>query len=349
MHSDVIIIGGGISGLSTALEFRLQGARVSVLERGVIGKESSWAGGGILYPLLPWDYVEPVNKLIQHSLKRYPAWIQTIQQYCQTDPEYRQTGMLVLPEFEQQRATSWCTQHDTRASISQPFNNLPSGLWLPDVSQVRNPRLVKALHEACLRLGVEFHTHSPVDNITIKHDQVSGIISQDKTLQAEHYIMCSGAWSSTLLNDICPQRDLKPIRGQMLLFKREPDDLPTILYQNGLYLIPRADGHILAGSTIEDAGFDKSSPPHTLDWLSRRSGEIFPPLAGQAAIQHWAGLRPGSRDNVPIISRHPRWPNLWLNTGHFRYGVTMAPGSADLLRQIFAGEPPAIDMLPYQA
>lgn len=349
MHPDIIIIGGGISGLASALELRQTGANVTLLERGEIGQESSWAGGGILYPLLPWDYIEPVNALVQHSLARYPDWIRSVQQHSRTDPEYRQTGMLVLPEFEQNKAAAWCADHHTDASLAQPFSQLPPGLWLPGVTQVRNPRLVRALYEAGRDIGVHFHTRTPVDDINIRQDRVESISCLGKKLQADHYILCSGAWSSTLLQNDCAQRDLKPIRGQMLLYKTDREILPTIVYQNGLYLIPRADGHILAGSTIEDAGFDKSSPQQTLDWLARRSGEIFPPLRELQPVRHWAGLRPGSRDNVPVISQHPRWQNMWLNIGHFRYGVTMAPGSANLLKQLISGEKPAINMLPYQA
>ncbi len=347
--SDFIIIGGGISGLATAFKLRSEGAAVTLLERNEIGRESSWAGGGILYPLLPWDYTDPVNLLTRHSLDLYPQWIADIAEHSATDPEYRTTGMLVLPQFDLPKARAWCEANNTPYSHTQPFPGLPQGLWLPNVTQVRNPRLVRALREACQNIGVKLHENTTVNHIYGAQEHVSHLIANGQEWHAEQYILCSGAWSSKLLDNILPQRDLKPMRGQMLLYKTEAGALPTILYQNSLYLIPRQDGHILAGSTVEDAGFDKSSPPETLSWLARRSGEIFPLLADLQPIHHWAGLRPGSRDNIPLISRHPGLQNMWLNLGHFRYGVTMAPGSADLLAQLIAGEKPPLNMMPYQA
>lgn len=349
MHSDFIIIGGGISGLATAFKLRSEGATVALLERNEIGRESSWAGGGILYPLLPWDYTDPVNLLTRHSLDLYQQWISDIAQHSETDPEFRTTGMLILPEFDLTRARTWCTTHNTTYEQAQPFAGLPPGLWLPNVAQVRNPRLVRALREACQNIGVTLHENTAVSHIDSKQGQVRHLTANGQEWRADQYIICSGAWSNSLLQNILPQRDLKPMRGQMLLYKTEAGTLPTILYQSGLYLIPRQDGHILAGSTVEDAGFDKSSPAGTLAWLARRSGEIFPALAGQNPIQHWAGLRPGSRDNIPLISRHPRLQNMWLNLGHFRYGVTMAPGSADLLVNLIQGKGAPFNMMPYQA
>lgn len=349
MQSDFIIIGGGISGLATAFTLRRAGASVTLLERNEIGRESSWAGGGILYPLLPWDYTDPVNALTSYSLDLYRQWIDDIGRHSQTDPEFRTTGMLVLSEFDRAKAQQWCDTHQTVHSLSRPFPTLPEGLWLPEVAQVRNPRLVRALREACQNLGVILHENTTVNHINSVRERVTHLTANGQEWRADKFILCSGAWSDALLHNILPQRELKPMRGQMLLYKTEPDTLPTILYQNGLYLIPRQDGHILAGSTVEDAGFDKSSPPETLTWLARRSGEIFPPLAGQKPIHHWAGLRPGSRDNIPLISRHPNLQNLWLNLGHFRYGVTMAPGSADLLAKLLAGDKPPLNMMPYQA
>jgi glycine oxidase len=133
----------------------------------------------------------------------------------------------------------------------------------------------------------------------------------------------------------------------MLLYQAAAGRLPGIVYQRRHYLVPRADGHILAGSTLEDVGFDKDTTPAAFDELHGFVGRLLPDVAASGPIRHWAGLRPGSPDNVPIISRHPDLDNLFVNSGHFRYGVTMAPASAELLADLVLGTLPALDPSPY--
>ena len=123
--------------------------------------------------------------------------------------------------------------------------------------------------------------------------------------------------------------------------------LDTIVYRNGLYLIPRRDGHVLVGSTLEDVGFDKSTDDATRLRLHAEAAELLPALADVQPVQHWAGLRPGSPDNIPIIDRHPDFENVFINAGHYRYGVTLAPASAELLIDLIEGNTPALDAEPY--
>jgi glycine oxidase len=134
----------------------------------------------------------------------------------------------------------------------------------------------------------------------------------------------------------------------MLLFKLSPGLLDTIFYRNGLYLIPRRDGHVLVGSTLEDVGFDKSTDEATLHRLHTEAAELLPTLRDVQPIRHWAGLRPGSPDNIPVIDRHPDFDNVYVNAGHYRYGVTLAPASAELLADLIEGHTPAIDPTPYR-
>ena len=136
--------------------------------------------------------------------------------------------------------------------------------------------------------------------------------------------------------------------SDLLLFKLAPGVLDTIVYRKGLYLIPRRDGHILVGSTLEDVGFDKSTDMPTQQRLHAEAAELLPVLSSIQPIQHWSGLRPGSPDNIPIIDRHPDFDNVFVNTGHYRYGVTMAPASAELLVDLMEGNTPVLDPAPYR-
>jgi len=355
LNPDFLIIGGGVIGLTSALELARDGARVTVLERGVAGAESSWAGGGILSPLLPWNYPDAVSRLCDLGVGLYPRWSADLISSSGIDPEFQVSGMLVLPPVDEIAAEHWCVQHGWRHSYEPAQQRVPglarnsSALWLPDVAQVRNPRLVQALRVAVLDAGVNL-----LEGVEVTQAARAGLAridyldtSQGK-LQASAYIVAAGAWSQSVLGEIAPHWPIKPMRGQMLLFKAAPDLLPHIVYREGIYLIPRRDGHILAGSTVEDVGFDKSTTEAVGQMLYRAATDILPALQSVPLVQHWSGLRPGSPDNIPTIGRHPLVENLYANTGHFRYGVTMAPASARLLTDLIAGRKAALDMTAYQ-
>lgn len=335
MNPDFLIVGGGVIGLSSALELARQGARVAVLERGACGGESSWAGGGILSPLLPWDYSSAVTDLTQLSCRLFPEWAARIAEISGIDPEYRVSGMRVMSPFDADRAVPWCAGHGVRLERGK------EDLWLPDVAQVRNPRLIKALRLALERIGVRIVEHAEVTGIVSTEDSVERLDTTAGSFAADHYIVAAGAWSRQLLGKQGAELDIKPMRGQMLLYRAQPGMLQHIILQNGTYLIPRDDGHILVGSTLEDVGFDKATTEAARIALHARALAMLPQLAEAEFIKHWAGLRPAAPDNIPTIARHPRLENLYLNSGHFRYGVTMAPASAQILaNRLFDREQP---------
>lgn len=352
MAKHVLIVGGGIAGLASAWELARNGIQVSLLERRQAGQESSWAGAGILSALLPWDYRRPVNRLIQASLALYPAWVDALRKVATTDPEYRQTGMLVLPPFDAQAADRWLNERalgleSLPAEIAERLPGATAGLWLSHVAQVRNPRILSALRQACEATGVNISEMSQVNGLKTAGIRVSGVVTDAGLWQADDYLLTTGAWSAQLLGSLSPNLPVRPVRGQMLLYQTAPGTLPCIVYRDGGYLVPRADGLILAGSTVEDVGFDKSNTQAADQAIRQFAGDILPSLAGAEPIQHWSGLRPGSPDNIPIIARHPGLANLYMNTGHFRYGVTMAPASAALIADLILARPPKIDASPY--
>lgn len=325
MSKDVIIIGAGAVGCLTALKLAQQGCQVTLLDKSEVGAESSWAGGGILFPLLPWNYSNAVNELALTGAAAYPALCEELHQATGIDPEYTQSGMWVLPPFNLLKVLAWCTAHNF------PHEVHDQKLWLPTVSQARNPRLMQALKKGLELAGVEIRDHCAVGSWEKDQNAITGVYTGDGELHASEYVLCAGAWSHLLLGENSTLDGHKPMRGQMLLFQTAPGTLKEILYSDDFYLIPRRDGLILAGSTVEDAGFDKSTTQQAAQELQRKAAKLLPQLAKLTPIKHWSGLRPGSPNNVPTIGRHPQLHNLWLNTGHFRYGVTMAPASAEIL------------------
>jgi len=342
MKNHVIIIGAGATGCLSAISLAERGWRVTLIDQGEVGMESSWAGGGILFPLLPWKYSEPVNHLALAGAARYPALAAQLLASTGIDPQYRQCGMRILPPFDQKLALAWCHAHGLTAVLQDDV------LWLPQVAQARNPRLMQALRAQLKVSGVSLLESTQLAPLSSATGRLGGWRdTAGKSYEADQYVLTAGAWSQNLLGPHALSLQMKPMRGQMLLYQLAPETLPHILYHEDFYLIPRQDGHILAGSTVEDVGFDKSTPAATADALAAKARALLPQLAEAPILKHWSGLRPGSPDNVPVIAKHPAFDNLYLNTGHFRYGVTMAPASAEILTSLIGGETPPLDVMPY--
>ncbi len=356
MPPDILIIGAGAVGLASALELTQRGARVTLLDRSLSGTESTWAGGGILSPLLPWNYSAAVNALSEYSRQLFPDWCARQESLAGLEAEYQVSGMLVLPPFDETDAFAWCGRHGWCCELRDSAAWLPTiaarkSLWLPDVAQARNPRLAQVLRAAALAVGVNIVEMASVTRLMVAGGRISGVQTTQGDFAAAAVVVAAGAWSGALVGIDALSERVFPVRGQMLLFKLPPESLagslPTIVLQNGHYLIPRRDGHVLAGSTLEAAGFDKSTTDAARLELLAFAGGILPSLTEQCLQQHWSGLRPGSPDNIPLISPHPDYTNLYFNSGHFRYGVTMAPGSAQVLADLIEGKSPAISAAPY--
>lgn len=328
MKPSITIIGAGAVGCLTALEFAKKDWHVTLVDRGVLGGEASWAGGGILFPLLPWKYKDAVNELAFAGAALYPALCAELLDATGIDPEYSQCGMRVIPEFDSQ-ALAWCKARDVPAEVQG------DSLLLPQVAQVRNPRLLAALKARLIQLGVVLHEQTellPLDQTDSRIESWLG--RKGQRFSSDVFVITAGAWSALLLGKYAAQVPVKPMRGQMLLYKLAKPAFNEILYCEDFYLIPRRDGHVLAGSTVEDVGFNKSVSAVVKEDLIRKAGALLPSLLSEPVQKHWSGLRPGSPDNVPIIEVHQTFDNLYLNTGHFRYGVTMAPAAVKKLLKV---------------
>lgn len=341
MDSKVIVAGAGALGLATAEALLQQGDDVTILERGSVGRESSWAGGGILSPLCPWDYPDEVNRLALRGMAMFGAVAEMLHQTTGIDPEYLRCGMLVLQPVDIKAALQWCATHGMRVEEHD------GGLLLPDVAQVRNPRMLQALHTRVEQLGGRIVEQCEVKQIVPNGGKVTHLATTQGDFNADSYVVTAGAWSKTLLGEHALKIDIKPVRGQMLLFKFDAPPVPYIVLKKDIYLIPRRDGHLLVGSTREDVGFDKSTTADVREMLLQRGAELLPALRDMPVIQHWAGLRPASPGNIPTIGRHPDLQNLYINSGHFRYGVTMSPACVEVLLNTMNGTPQPFDVSPY--
>jgi len=348
---EFLIVGAGAVGLTSALSLLQSGYRVTLVERGMAGQEASWAGGGILSPLCSWDYSDAVTRLAHLSMDRFAEAAASLQSATGIDPEYQCSGMLILPPYQTEQAAEWCKQHHVelrQVNLEEQLKGRNGeALLLPNVAQVRNPRLLAALRMRVEMLGGVILEQQEVRKIEVSNDRVTALHTEQSNLAADGYIIAAGAWSKTLLAKHALNLEVRPIRGQILLFKFDTPPFRHILLKKNLYFIPRNDGHVLVGSTLEDVGFDKSTTTEARDSLVARACEIFPEWRDIKPIRHWAGFRPGSPDNIPVIGRHPQIFNLYANTGHFRYGVTMSLASAELLLNEIDGKAQPIPVAEY--
>jgi glycine oxidase len=326
-NSSVVVVGGGIVGCLTAMQLRNQGHAVTLVERNVIAAqtsgESSWAGAGIAFPLLPWFYQDVVNELALAGARAYPAVSAELFAETGIDPECIRSGMLIQSPLDHQQAIAWCQHFGLEATVQG------ESLFIPEVVQIRNPRLLQALKAWLMKQGVTLREQTQLMPLQEGRARITTWqTTAGDTLSADVFVVTSGAWSFELLKQTASSLDIKPMRGQMLLYQMQPGLLPHILYRDGFYMLQRRDGHLLAGSSLEDVGFDTGVTDSMRQEMLQKAETMLPALRGQPIIKHWSGLRPGTPHNIPTIGRHPQIENLYLNTGHFRYGVTMAPECA---------------------
>jgi glycine oxidase len=335
MTQKIIVVGGGIVGCLTALALVDRGCQVTIVERNVIAAqtsgESSWAGAGILFPLLPWFYKDEVNALALEGASLYSALCQRLLDETGVDPEYINSGMLIQAPFDEALADDWCNKNHIE------MQHVEASLLLPQVAQVRNPRLLQSLKQLLIQANVTLLEHTQLEPLQQTEKITGWRANTGAVLEADAFVVTSGAWSFELLKDTSTNLNIKPMRGQILLYQIPQNSLQHIVYQNGFYLVPRRDGYLLAGSTLEDVGFDPRTTEEVKVELKAKAEVIMPSLKHAPIIKHWSGLRPGTPDNLPTISAHPSIENLYLNTGHFRYGLTMAPASAERVAALMLG------------
>ena len=218
---------------------------------------------------------------------------------------------------------------------------------MPQIAQVRNPRLLKALIRSLQNSGVELLEETPVTDLVIHDNSVTGIESGNRTIEGKSVTVACGAWSNLVLQKWLPTLNVEPVRGQMILYKATPDTLSPIVLKDSHYLIPRKDGRIIVGSTLEFVGFDKSTTDEAKKTLINFATDLLPDLKNFPIEHHWSGLRPGNSVQIPFISQHPGIKGLFVNTGHYRNGVVTAPASAVLCVDLILSRSPTIEPNAY--
>lgn len=355
--SDVIVVGGGVMGMLTARQLLQRGVSVTLIEKSETGTEASWAGGGIVSPLYPWNYVPAISALSSWAQDAYPQLVAQLREETGIDAELNPCGLLMLDPAEFDKAQQWGRDFGKQVdavgsefvSAREPAAtpDFRRALWLPYVSNVRNPRLLRALGASLQRHpSFKLISHAEVTGLDARAEGVSVQCGHER-IHGARVVLCAGAWSASLLKPLGFQLPVVPVRGQMLLFESSPGLIRSIILKDGKYVIPRKDGHILVGSTTEEVGFDKSTTGDARQLLLQHAVNIVPALANVPVVKQWAGLRPGSPGGVPFIGAVPGAPNVFVNAGHYRNGLVLAPASAQLMADLLTGHSPIVDPEPY--
>ncbi|REC94541.1 glycine oxidase ThiO [Kushneria indalinina] len=356
--SDVIVVGGGINGMMSAFKLIQKGFHVTLLERGQCAREASWAGGGILIPLYPWRYADPIARL---DALAAPQWLDLADRLAATtgiDPQYTPHGIMHVRVEDAHKAQAWSARHHdmlTPLSSSRAHellgrsvtSSLAPAFWIPGRGSIRTPRLGQALRQWLVdHPRATLVEHFEVTALLTTQGRVEGVEGPQGKYLAPRVVMAGGPWTRQLLVRHV-QLPISPVRGQMLLFRAERALLQAVMLMNGFYLIPRRDHHILAGSTFEDAGFDRATTAEGYEQIHARALEMLPALKEVEVTHHWAGLRPGSPDSIPFVGAVKDPEGLYVNAGHGGNGVVLSPATADLLCAHIAGTPPPVEPAPY--
>jgi glycine oxidase len=372
--TDCCIIGGGIIGLSIARELAGRGRSVRVLARDAGRDTASWAAAGIFPPAPDHPAATANERFTAYADRLHRSWAEELRGETGIDNELEPCGGLHLARDERGTArlraawAAWrakgarCDELTARdvAALEPALRgavdrgHVVGGLLVPEEMRIRPPRHLEALALSCRMRGVEITTDADVRAIDVHGGRVAGLQVATRaggpateTVRADLYCLAAGAWSGRLAEALGLAIETRPIRGQIALV-RLPEQVLTRVVNLGLeYLVPRTDGRLLVGSTIEDAGFEKTTQPQTIEHLLDFAHRLLGPLPAATLEQSWAGLRPGSVDGLPSIGVAPACRNAFVAAGHFRAGLHQSTGTAVLLADLMTGRTPAVDPAPF--
>ncbi|MDT8375860.1 MAG: glycine oxidase ThiO [Mariprofundaceae bacterium] len=358
MH--VAVVGGGIIGCLTACYLKRLGADVTVVERGETGREASWAGAGILCPIHPWLYPDSFTELVNASLALYPEFQRDIESQTGISIQRIESGLLI-PCFASDRVDHWqaaidwsqkfgweLEQLDTSGTLKREPTLSPDitrSLYWPNVGQLRNPRLLAAARLWMDQLGVATIEHAEVTGLLRNSDTVEGVLCADgRKVASDQVLLAGGSWSGELARQMGFELPVEPVKGQIILLKGKPGVMHSIVKHDDAYFVPRVDGHILVGASMEFVGFERGVTDEVVDSLMDSMARIAPELKSLQVEQKWMGFRPGSPDGMPFLGPVESVPGLWVASGHYRNGVALAPVTAEIMSHWMMGETPSMDL-----
>jgi glycine oxidase len=339
--ADVIVAGAGIIGLSTALELARNGFRVRLLEKGRAMSESSWAAAGMLSA--PDEHAAELAELSKLSFALYPDYLSTVEGL---------SGRVVRLRTRETIMTDGTGSPISAREAQERIPGLQTeGRSFSVIEEVSlDPRdLCEALPLAAAKAGVHMQEETEVLAVN-SHAEAVEVTTRNGQVSGGAFVNCCGAWAAGVHHpdlERQPARGIEPRKGQIFAVRLSTAaGLPCVLCSPDVYLVPRGDGRVVIGSTVERVGFDRRVDPLVVERLHAHAAELWPPIASAPVVESWIGLRPGSSDGLPLIGNSGQ-PHCWTATGHFRNGILMAPATGVIMRQLLQGSPPAASLAAF--
>jgi len=362
---DVVVVGGGIIGCSIAHALARRGHSTFLVERGTPAREATWAAGGMLSPLSEGLQPGPFLEMGLESLRLYPSFVRSIRESSGHPVEMVESGKLelafsdeeveALREVERTRAPgrpggSWHSSEEIRTREPGLSPEVRGGLFFENEAQVDNRLLGRAAADAARSEGARIREGVPVRSVTGIGGRAGGVELDDGTrIAAGAVVVAAGAWSGRI-QGLPRQLPVRPVRGQMLsmeMTEMGATPLRTVVETSRAYLIPRRGGPLVVGSTMEETGFVVETTQEAIEELSKATAAALPALEGRAPLETWAGLRPGTPDDLPVLGEDPAMDGLFYATGHFRNGILLAPVTATALSALICGDEPPVNLAPF--
>ena len=359
---DVVVVGGGVIGLSITYALAREGVVATVLDQGEPGRAASWAGAGMIPPHTERLTTNPTIELRSWSAVLYPEWSEALREETGIDNGYRRTGgvdVALTAAEEQELKTSagrWRAERIVFERIApRDFARVEPALspglrvayFLPDRAQIRNPRHIKALLASLARSGVAIHPGRAVLGFEESDGRVTGVRTEAGPIPCGLVVIAAGAWSGGLMKRLGVRMATPPLKGQIVLLRSARPLIRRIIEHGKNYLVPRGDGRVLVGATEEDAGFDTRTTSDAISDLVAEAHRLCPILVEAEVERSWAGLRPGSVDSKPYLGFAPGFANVIVATGHKRAGLQLAPATAEVIVDLILGRSPRVDLKPY--
>ena len=363
--ADAVVVGGGVIGLAVAYSLAREKLAVTLVERGRVGREASWAAAGYLSFQGSSNRPGPRLELTRTSARMYEEWIRGLGELTAAETGFWRSGLLELyvedAEVREAReraawqrtagyAVEWLDETSVRKRQPALAPELPvrGALLFPEVAQVRPPRLLKALEEAVRRLGVDIREYSAAAGLARSGDRVAGVgLASGESVSAPIVVNAAGSWASQLAPEMAVM-PIRPIKGTIVLLEVATQPSREILVSAAGSLYPRADSTLLLGATMEDVGYDRRVKLEAVRTLVQQALELVPGLRDANLVTAWTGLRPYSHDNVPYLGAVPDLEGAFVAAGHYRSGILLAPITGLLLKEVILGQASTLPMEPYQ-
>ena len=353
---DVAIAGGGIIGGAIALELARAGLRVGVFDRQQPGQEASWASAGILSPAPENPGMIAIVPLGKASLSLYPEFIARVEEISGKSAGFRPKGTLeaLFSQDAKAELSTIIALHHGLGLKAEPLRaedarelepalsaEVEAAVLRPDEASVDNRALTGAVLEAAQRSGAEFFPGNGAREIWRAGKRCAGLVVRNENVEAKWTIIAAGCFSAAI-KDAAAYAPVRPVKGQMAALRAEDLMIERVLWSDKIYLVPRNDGRIIAGATVERVGFDKRTTAGGIQKIFSAAIELAPGLANARVEETWAGLRPDSPDHLPILGPTDV-EGLLMATGHFRSGILLTPITARLVREWITEQRVSVD------